>query len=232
MLKSLLRQQLVRLGKVLQNGVRPELEAVYQSIFDRDLEKLAIRNEFYPLGAAANYSLMYLVSRALQTFSFEQVVELGAGQTTFLIDAFKKRNIFTGAVLTLEHDEGWRTIVQEKVSHEVQKVPLSNNPYPGGYDLSDAIIPAKIDLLLIDGPPAIGGKYLSRHSALPLLNRINQEDFVIIVDDAERRGELQLVERIKAALSSKGVKYRTGDLLAAKRQTVIAGGKFEIAAFF
>ncbi len=232
MLKLFMRKHLVRLGNALRGGVRPEFEAVYQRIFDRDVERLGIANEFYPLNSAANYSLMYLVSRLLQTFAFAHVVELGAGQTTLLIDAFRKRGILTGSVVTLEHDEGWRKLVQEKVAHEVQMIPLSNSPYRGGYDLSKANIQPKIDLLLIDGPPAINGKYLSRHSALPLLEMLDQDGFVIVIDDAERQGELELVAQISAVLTKKGTKYRVGDLLAGKRQTVIAAGRFESAAFF
>jgi hypothetical protein len=232
MLRVLLRQKLARLGYHLRGGLRPEFEAVYQRIFDRDLDRLGIANEFYPLNSAANYSLMYLVVRLLQTFDFEQVVELGAGQTTFLIDALVKGQVFRGSITTLEHDDTWRCLVQERVTHELTMTPLLDKPYRGGYDLSKVSIPSKIDLLLTDGPPAFDGRYLSRHSALPLLEKLNDSNFVIVVDDAERQGELKLVEQIGHTLKEKRIPYRMGVVAAAKCQIVIATGRYESAAFF
>ncbi|SCB26913.1 hypothetical protein GA0061098_1004206 [Bradyrhizobium shewense] len=226
------RKQLSRLGTALRGGVRPEFEAVYQRIFDRDIERLGIVNDFYPVSSAANYSLMYLISRLVQSFQFQQIVELGAGQTTLLIDAFKKRGIFDGSAITVEHDNFWRNFIQEKVGHELKLVPLSGSAYAGGYDFAKVEIPSKIELLLIDGPPAFGSRYLSRHSALPLVELLNHNGFVIVIDDAERRGESELAKRIADVLSKKHLNYRIGDVLAAKRQTVIASGKFESAAFF
>lgn len=232
LLNVLVRKQLSRLGNGLRGGVRPEFESVYQRIFDRDLERLGIANDYYPLGSAANYSLMYLVSRLIQSFAFQQIVELGAGQTTLLINALKKSGIFNGSGITIEHDKFWREFVQEKVEHELKLVRLSDNPYPGGYDLSGIDIPSKIEFLLIDGPPASDEKYLSRHSALPLLESLSQDGFVIVIDDAERPGEAALAERIAATLAKKGIGCRIGDVVASKRQTIIASGMFESASFY
>ncbi|MCK1675308.1 hypothetical protein [Bradyrhizobium sp. 150] len=226
------RKQLTRLGSALRGGVRPELEAVYQRIFDRDIERLGIGNDFYPVSSAANYSLMYLVSRLLQNFKFRQIVELGAGQTTLLIDAFKKKTIFDGSATTIEHDKNWKDFIQERVGHELKLVPLSSSHYVGGYDLTSLEISSKIDFLLIDGPPASGTGYLSRHSALPFVEQLNENGFVVVIDDAERRGESELAKRIADILHSKHIDFRVGDVLAAKRQTVFASGVFESAAFF
>lgn len=230
--KLLAHKQLRRLGTALQGGVRPELEAVYQRIFDRDIERLGVANEFYPVGSASNYGLMYLITRLIQSFRFRKIVELGAGQTTILLDAFKRCGIFEGTAITVEHDEFWKDFIQAKVGHELKLTPLSNTRFTGGYDFANVSIPSEIELLLIDGPPAAGAEYLSRLSALPLVDLLNESGFVIVVDDAERPGESELVERIGEVLRGKNLNYRIGEVIAAKRQTVIGSGKFESAAFF
>ena len=41
----------------------PGLEAVYQRIFERDLERIGAENKYYPVGTAANYGLLYVLLR-------------------------------------------------------------------------------------------------------------------------------------------------------------------------
>jgi len=68
------------------------MESVYQEIVQRELNRWKIEDNFYPVGGAANYSLFYIILRTVADFPLKKVVELGAGQTSLLLDALVFRS--------------------------------------------------------------------------------------------------------------------------------------------
>jgi hypothetical protein len=235
--KLLLRQQIRRIGSIARGDLRPEQEAVYQAIVDRDLRLLSIPNRFYPVNSAANYSLLYLLLRSAQEFEIKSLVELGSGQTSVLIEHLRQKGLLNGTQLTIEQDAVWSQHIASVVTHKVVTAPLlerSDAPRNySGYDFSTVAIPAKIDCLIIDGPVAAESEQtFARLGALPLLEYLDGGGYVIIVDDAEREGERLLVTRIAAVLSKKGHEYKTAEIRAAKKQVVFASGRMRSAAFY
>lgn len=214
----------------------PALEAVYQRLVCRDLARLQLDDIFYPVGSAANYGLFYVILRAVLEFPFARVVELGAGQTSLLLDALARKQLLRAEVSTLEHDEQWATRIAARVGHGVMTVPLRERSDAGicfaGYDLS-AVQPGPIDFLSIDGPPAatVETQY-SRLGALDLARSIDLTRFVIVIDDAERAGERLLADRMVAALRGLGAAPAVGHIVANKRQIIIAGGDYIGAAYY
>ena len=80
-----------RLLDLYRHNVEPRVEAlhaeqIYQGIFAQQCARHGLNEPFYPVGAAASYSLMYLLTRVLAELPVRNVVELGSGQTTVLID--------------------------------------------------------------------------------------------------------------------------------------------------
>ena len=67
-----------------------QLELSYQNVFDIQCRNRGLTNEFYPLGAAACYGLMYLLFRVLEELPVSSIVEFGSGQSTVLIDRIKR----------------------------------------------------------------------------------------------------------------------------------------------
>lgn len=232
-----LRQLFIRIGAVMSGDVRPEQEAVYQTIVDRDLRSLSIPNRFYPVNSAANYGLLYLMLRSAQELDIRSLVELGAGQTSVLIENLRQKGLLNGQQLTIEHDTGWAERIASVVTHQVVPVHLAaRGDAPRnyrGYDLSSVTIPAKIDFLVIDGPEAFNRpQRFARLGALPLLEFLDPAGYVIIVDDAEREGERLLVEKIASALSKRGDQYRKAEIRGAKKQVIFASGRMQSAAFY
>ncbi|MGL3111396.1 hypothetical protein [Bradyrhizobium sp. BR 1432] len=220
-----------------RTGVAPAQEAVYYAIFDRDVQALGLANHFYAVGAAANYSLLYVLVRALKDFSFQQIVELGGGQSTLLLNQIAVANLTSANILTVESDPLWRELLQSKVRHEVRLLRLSEQQYGGfnfsGYDFAATTVPSAIDFLIVDGPA--GGTRQNEHSrfgALQLISRLNKDGFLIVIDDAERSGENALCDAIEKKVENLGVNYRTGIIKAAKQQQLFASGKFISAAFY
>jgi hypothetical protein len=216
---------------------KPELEAVYQHIFERDLEQIGAKNEFYPVGNAANYSLLYFIIRVMRELKPSSVLELGAGQTSLLFNEMTRCGIITANVSTIEHDPIWADHVSSRVSHEVRVVNLrrydDGRLSYHGYDFGGLTLEPAIDFLVVDGPPALTHeqKY-SRHCSLELLEWLNPNGFVIVVDDTERSGEVLLRNRITQKLQAKGISFTRGEIAANKRQSIFASGRFSHAAFY
>lgn len=216
---------------------KPEMESVYQTLLRRDLDALGLRDEYYPVGGAANYGLLYLILRCFTELEIGNVLELGAGQSSILIDRLNRRFPAARQVLTLEHDAFWAANIQPKIDHPVLCGNLRGERIRGhkAYCYDWDLLPAAtaFDLLLVDGPVAAAkGLEYSRLGALQLLPRLSERGFVVIVDDAERAGERRLAREIIGALAARGRPFKVGETLAAKRQIVIAGGAHLPAASF
>src|SRR5262245_24195011 len=184
-------QKLAKLGDVVnwlarESKINPALEEVYRYLFVRDLGRAGIDDVFYPVGSAANYSLLYLVWRCVRDLPIMAVLELGAGQSTLLLDKARPALGRSFAVRTIEHDEFWARAVAENVGHEVVQAPLV--PVRVGertiayYDLARVVADAQaFDLVIVDGPPAAtrDTRY-NRTGCVAVLERCLAEDFVVI----------------------------------------------------
>jgi predicted O-methyltransferase YrrM len=145
-----------------------------------------------------------------------RVVELGSGvSTVILARLLHQRPPRDGFVLAaVEHDVGWAEWVTDQLDREgigagvsVVQAPLVPHPRaePGlsWYDeaaliegLRTALQGDRIDLLLIDGPPAhAAGMGLARYPALPVLLDRLAPGATVVLDDAERAGEREVLRR-------------------------------------
>jgi hypothetical protein len=191
---------------------------------------------FYPVGAAANYGLFYVLIRAAIELPIQQVLELGAGQSSILLDSLWKAGVMKGKILTVEHDDAWAELFSGAVSHSIAKTDLVPKIVSGvsfiGYDFT-AVDSTGIELLIVDGPPAAAyeDRY-SRLAAIELVTRLNFAKFIVIVDDAEREGERLLVREMEAQLKGIDVDFRIGEVRSTKRQVILAGGQYKNAAFY
>lgn len=220
------------------NSTRPTMEIVYRELFLRDLSRLGLEDRYYPVGSAANHSLLYLITRCFTELPVSHVVEMGAGQSSILISQLNDRLKKNAVITTVEHDPQWAARIQGQVKHRVETAALVPKTvdghrishYGGEYFDSSALY----DFVLVDGPPAHGSKEmaLNRIGAVELLEKNLAESFVIIVDDAERRGEDMLVDLIRRKLRKDGREFKDTAIMAAKQQHVFAAGLCSGAVFF
>lgn len=210
------------------------MEPVYQRLVERDLERLGIENDFYPVAGAANYSLLYLLIRAMTDLPVRSVVELGVGESSRLLSRLRSNGT---SVTTIEHNDSWAERAKDRVQHEIIKTKLVPKLVQGilinGYDFSPIKGTTPIDLLIVDGPPASTQEaQFARLGAVDLVASLNPKDFVVILDDTHRAGEMVLVDKFAAALRKRGCAFNMGQVITSKRQTIFAGRAFESAAYF
>jgi hypothetical protein len=138
------------------------------------------------------------------------IVELGGGVSTFYIGRLLRRR--PGHLWTVEHDEPWADLLEhglaaEELSDVVTVVRAPLTPVPHGWPgedatwyeedrISKAIADQRIDLLIIDGPPAYRDNWRHRrYPAVPVLAPMLADDYTIVLDDIDRRGEQDIMTR-------------------------------------
>lgn len=141
-------------------------------------------------------------------FGRRRMVELGAGASTLLFARVLRD--YGGTLVAVEHDARWASWVTDRLAAEglsevasVVFAPLEETPH--GWDglpwyaaspLAAAVGEEPIDLLLVDGPPAHDRtRRHARYPALPALIDALADDAVVVLDDAIRDGEGDVVER-------------------------------------
>lgn len=123
------------------------------------------------------------------------IVELGSGTSSIIAGYVVKQN-GKGRVIAIDHEEVWGSLTQQYLNdHEVRDyvevriAPLVKNSINqvsyNWYDPRSVQDIEKIDILLIDGPPDIGGLG-ARYPALLLLGHLISDNGYIVVDDCVR----------------------------------------------
>lgn len=207
-------------------------ELLYERMFSNALPRFRVENRFYPVKSAATYSLLYLILRVVTELPVKSIVELGAGQTTLLLDALKLE--FGLDVVTLEHSHEWAAKIGGQVESEIQTLPLVEKTVfehrSEVYDFSCTDLPNKIDLLIVDGPA--GRRHRSRWGCLEFIKQLLSDDFIIIFDDAQRKGEIETIEGALRLLDARGQVYSVGITESVSSQCLIAGGTLVEASYF
>src|SRR6185312_816948 len=105
-------------------GELPVSELYHLELFNAAVARSGVAvPPLFPVGSAANSSLLSALFRLAWEFPGLSVLELGAGQSTLLLDALRKAGRLA-AVLTLEHDPAWAARIGAQVGHEVRHAPL------------------------------------------------------------------------------------------------------------
>ncbi len=206
-------------------------EMLYERLFSNALSRFQLENRYYPTGVAANFSLMYILLRCITELPVQRVVELGCGQSTLLLDALQPLRPID--ITTLEHDREWARRFQCHVNHEIIRADLVERVVQGRKTLvydNDTVLDTPLDLLLIDGPK--GNSRHSRWAGLQWIENGLDDDFIVVFDDAERRGEIDTIEKSLSLLRAQGRNFRTRFYKGLKWQFVVAAGSLIPATQF
>lgn len=153
---------------------------------------------------AASPDFLHLLAREIFQLRPEIIVEAGSGIST-LIAAYCLKKIGGGRIVSLDHIEKYAELTRQMIaSHGLEDYVdllyapikthrLDGKDYPW-YDDSELESVARIDMLIVDGPPRNLAKD-ARYPAIPLLFDKLHEHSVVILDDGNRSGEREIISR-------------------------------------
>lgn len=207
-LRRLRRRKLIRSGvprdQILRTAIRKFTErrvgsrvpffAITDAEYGWDNELWAAEEEYLSL-------LIHEAERARGS-----IIECGSGLSTLILAGITRQ---TGARLySFEHQAAWR----QRVVDELAACGLTDNTVCltplrsfGEYDWYDipASLPNDVSLVICDGPPTAthGGRY----GALPVLLSSFAPTCKILLDDASRASEKEIVSRWESEFGAKSV---------------------------
>lgn len=133
------------------------------------------------------------------------VVECGSGASTVIGAATLRRHGIAGHVTTLEQDPVYADVTRGYLRRHgleafatVHTVPLVEGDHGHGiwYDTAAlAGLGGGVDLLVVDGPPTAGASPLARGPALDVMHDRLTPGARVLVDDAMRPGEQEVMAR-------------------------------------
>jgi len=196
---------------MIQGGNRDEIFKRAMAEFIKDPDACAhpgnsvLKDLIYGWGneawSALDEFLAACIEHALSTSG--PILECGTGLSTVILGVIaKKQNLRHSA---LEHKPEWAAKVQTYLkSYQLDTVihakPLKNYGDYCWYDVSFDKMPESVALVVCDGPPSRtqGGRY----GLIPVMKDQLKSGCVILLDDAERKEELEIAKRWHTELNS------------------------------
>lgn len=177
-----------------------------------------VNKTFSPGRWAAGYQMLYVIYRILNEVHPKDILELGLGQSTKLIMQYSQ--YYKANHTVTEHDAAWIEACKENFSipeHvnvtvlELETIPYDDDPEVSIYkNFKENVGNKKYDFICIDAPFGGGAKKYARIDILDLIPDCLCDDFIILLDDYNRKGEQNTGELIKEKLEECGIAYEFG----------------------
>lgn len=232
--------------KAIQDAVRENgnvsVEILWANIFHDTIKGSRWLHDqpFSPGRAAIGYPTLYALYRILDEFQPKSILEIGLGQSTKMIGSYarwKEQQGKTCEHIVVEHDSSWISFFQESfalssnteiVQMNLGKAELevsdgTKTEVTMYQDFSKALSGKKFDLIFIDGP--FGSPVFSRIDIVDLLPECLKEDFILLLDDAERQGEQNTLQIILNMLKDADIKFARNYYRGVKATAIVTSEK-------
>jgi len=200
----------------LINNVTSEL--LWAQIYNSTIENSdwLINKSVSPGRWAVGYPFLYVLYRVLNDVKPKSILELGLGQSTKIISQYTESEKDCNHYV-IEHDEDWISYFTKRnplsnrthiSKHEIQNLPYKSTykvmQYNGFYEKFSN---HKFDLIIIDGPVGTTKGDYSRVDILKILPDSLDNSFVMMIDDTQRRQELNTLKEIIKILTNSKIDY-------------------------
>lgn len=214
-----------RKGKRLAKGQRRILRKLEELRVERDVHAInefrqqaaffqlhAFLAPVYPLPPMRDWAISpdfaLLLVRLIHERKPARIVEFGSGSST-LICSYCLQRLGAGEVISIDHDAGFAQKTRDDLRmhglsdwEDVRVAELEASQYlddaqqPIDWYAADVVanVPDGVDLVIVDGPPA-KNKSLARYPALPAIRDRLSAGATLLLDDADRREEREVLAR-------------------------------------
>lgn len=187
------------------------------------INKLNIIKSIPKTNALNDYSaspdFLFSIVDIIEKYKPNIILEAGSGVSTIIASYGLKKYNPDGKIISLDHDKKYAdtTKIEIKKHQLEQHSTIIHSPlikYPKykfkWYDIDNMIFENKIDLIIIDGPPSKSGKF-ARYPAIPLLLDKMSDKAIIVLDDAKRKNEQEVIGKWKEEFNCFDYQYENND---------------------
>lgn len=167
---------------------------------------------------AVGYNYLYIMTRSLLELKPRAVLDIGLGISSTLVSNYFKYNHFDNSVHTIiDHDDKWIDFYTKNhclsSNSEILQLDCIEKEYCGSKyyaykNFAEAVKGERYDVVSIDGP--WGSERYSRRDIIGQIPEILSDNFVIILDDSNRRGEKDTIAEIEKKLKEADIEYEIG----------------------
>lgn len=183
---------------------------------------------------AGNYTFFYVLNRVLNDAKPKSILELGLGESSKFITTYIQNELFYTQHDIIEQDINWVEYFKKQFvlsnNSRIEVCPLIQKEILGynvnSYKNIDNKINKLYDFYLVDGP--FGSHNYSRYDIIPIVEQFPKEhQFVLLLDDYNRKGEQQTANEIKRILNDKRILYTATTYTGNKALLLIATEKYK-----
>ena len=219
--RKALSKDVERTQRQSAEGARFASETVWAETFNNAVSGSAwLKNTAFSPGRwAVGYPVLYVIYRVLNETRPKRILELGLGQSTRMIGQYAATHEGVEHIV-VEHDPEWVSFFKNDfvLSERTEILQLDREmvPYKEAEAVRvfkgfrEALAGKKFDFIFIDAPLGGDMPQYARIDVLGLLPECLSEDFVIMIDDAERSGETRTAAEMEQCLRENGVSCKRG----------------------
>lgn len=235
------RELIMKMERIYANVVESRKfasESVWGHIFNNTISNsLWLKDKTFSPGRwAMGYQGLYLIYRILNEARPQNILELGLGQSTFLINQYVEFNQDVSHTI-VENDMKWVDFFTQtnKIS-ERTNFKIMDYEYVGFKEaekirrfknFKNEMCEQKYDFIIVDAPTGGDMKIYSRIDILDLLPQSISERFILLIDDCNRTGEMKTVGEIERILKDADISYEKGKYSGVTDSIIICSNKMK-----
>lgn len=236
-----LLESVERVRQKTVESTRYASEAVWAEIFNNTISSSTwlTNKSFSPGRWAVGYQALYVIYRVLNEARPRRILELGLGQSTRMISQYAAACEAVEHII-VEHDQEWIDFFKNDFQLSPQSRIMQMEREMVSYKEAEAVrvfrgfqeafTGQKFDFIFIDAPLGSDMKQYARIDVLQILPLCLSNDFILMIDDAERSGEAHTAAEIESRLSECNVKYKKGRYRGKKDCVLICSEKMGFLA--
>lgn len=183
---------------------------------------------------SGNYTFFFVLNRVLNDFQPKNIIEFGLGESSKVISKYLENKLKNSKHTIIEHDANWlqHFTIHYKLSERsiVKILPIVKQKVKGflswGYQHFEKEVGTDYDFYLVDGP--FGSRHFSRYDIISIAKKMTIENqFIIVMDDCNRFGEMQTFNELKKVFKKKNIKVYTQEYVGEKSVFVMGSEQYK-----